>query len=226
MNVFVPREFRADAPQDVAVHLHGHLLGSPVERTVFQRFDFAAMGARAGFEGLTLVPESADRDATFNAWGRGSSSFSEMVRGVLTASGVSPNVRSIALSGHSGAYVAMAKVLNTHEPYADKISAVGLFDATYGKQDTLTSGARTVLRRDGLVFGANIAGSPTAAVSNGLAEALSGHAPSAVPYNAQSPTLATHGATFMSEKPGGTEQHWNLFARRYATFLDAFARQH
>lgn len=225
MNIFVPARFDAKAPLDVALHFHGFTLGRPRESEVFGRFDYGAMASRGGFNGVVVVAESEDRDATLNAMAGARGGFDAMMNGVvgaLSSAGATAPVRSIALSGHSGAYLPISRVLGSDSTFARRIDAVGLFDATYGASERLAREGSALVARGGMFVSINRASSPTSAGASVLAERLIG-AGQPRRYDGQ---LRGAGAQVFSVPPNGNgEQHWQVFGDNYAAFLTAFAQR-
>lgn len=135
VGVFIPKGFRADRPVDIAVHIHGW--GNNVD-SVFAQFRIAEQLVASGRNALLVVPQGPKNapdsfGGKLEEPGRFKAFMQELVdslvrRGVLTGH----EVRSVVLSGHSGAYRMISFIL-AQGGLNDKIREVYLFDALYGQ---------------------------------------------------------------------------------------------
>lgn len=135
--VFIPKGFDPQKPLDLAVHVHGWLAG--VE-TVISKFRLAEQLTQSGKNAVLVIPQGP-KNAPDSFGGRleEPDAFRAFIESVgrelhdrhLVASS---SVRSVVLSGHSGAYRMISFILR-HGGASDRIREVYLFDALYGQLD-------------------------------------------------------------------------------------------
>ncbi|MCU0453138.1 MAG: hypothetical protein MUE68_05735 [Bacteroidetes bacterium] len=136
--VFIPNGFDPQRPLDLAVHIHGWWAG--VE-TVISKFRLAEQLTASGKNAVLVIPQGPT-NAPDSFGGR--LEDPEAFRAFIEAVGrelherrvvASPAVRSVVLSGHSGAYRMISFILR-HGGAEDRIREVYLFDALYGQLET------------------------------------------------------------------------------------------
>ena len=141
--IAVPRQLvgRPVRRVDLIVHFHGHL--NECLRAV-EQFQLGDQLAASGCHAVLVVPQGP-KDVPDSSGGKlekpgAFAAFVDELQGVLEKSGAlaSPKVeiRNIVLSGHSGAYRVMARILDVGGKW-DQIREVWLFDAAYGNLDEL-----------------------------------------------------------------------------------------
>ena len=135
VGVFLPRGFRPDKPLDLVVHIHGW---SANIDSVIVKFRLAEQLSQSGKNAVLVVPQGP-KNAPDSFGGRleGQDAFRSFVADVGEALYSrklvgSPTVRTIVLSGHSGAYRMMSFIL-LRGGVTDRISEVYTFDALYGQ---------------------------------------------------------------------------------------------
>ena len=135
--VFIPRGFRSTDAVDFVVHIHGWWNNID---TVLSRYLLPQQLVESGKNAILVVPEGP-RNAPDSFGGKledpgGLARFVNDVAEALIRSGklATRNVGSIILSGHSGAYHAIAFAL-AQGGMTGKIREVYLFDALYGETE-------------------------------------------------------------------------------------------
>jgi hypothetical protein len=133
--VFIPRGYRSRETVDFVIHLHGWWNNID---TVLSRYLLPLQLVESGKNAILVVPEGP-RNAPDSFGGKledpgGLSRFVNDVADALVQSGklTTRNVGSVILSGHSGAYHAIAFALS-QGGITGKIREVYLFDALYGE---------------------------------------------------------------------------------------------
>lgn len=138
--IFLPKGFDPKKPLDLAVHIHGWWAG--VE-TVISKFRLAEQLTQSGKNAILVIPQGP-KNAPDSFGGRleepgAFQAFIESVGRELHDRNLvaSPLVRSVVLSGHSGAYRMISFILR-HGGANDRIREVYLFDALYGQLSAYT----------------------------------------------------------------------------------------
>ena len=175
VRVFVPPAFSLAATPSptLLIHFHGWLQGTLPQEGVFDRHRFGDRLALTGVNAVLVVPESADRCATYREQLRTGpqwAGFLSRLEALGKGSGPGVLFGSLVLSGHSGAYQIFANLalaLQTEDRVLRKIHAAGLFDAVYGREDELTelakllAGRKDVFYSSYLAYGAGATGMPS-----------------------------------------------------------------
>jgi hypothetical protein len=135
VGVFLPLGFRPDKPLDLVVHIHGWWANID---SVIVKFMLAEQLAQSGKNAVLVVPQGP-KNAPDSFGGRleEQDAFRSFVTDVGEALYTrqlvgSPTVRTMVLSGHSGAYRMMSFIL-LRGGVTDRISEVYTFDALYGQ---------------------------------------------------------------------------------------------
>lgn len=137
VGVFIPRNFKPGSLVDVVVHIHGWF--NNVEST-FVQFDLVSQFAESGVNAILIVPEGPkNAPDSFGGKLERPGEFAALIRDVLRQLHELKKIRTekigrIILSGHSGAYRAMAFILQ-HGGFTAQIGDVFLFDALYGQTE-------------------------------------------------------------------------------------------
>ncbi|MFH1850907.1 MAG: hypothetical protein ABIA75_01040 [Candidatus Neomarinimicrobiota bacterium] len=150
--LFVPAGFQAGQAVDLLFYFHGH--GNNLHQALDQ-FRLREMVAASGRNVIMVFPQGP-KDARDSGCGKLESAggFERLVAEVLdtlTATGIiaEDKIGTIILSGHSGAYKVIGRILH-YGGLTAKISAVYLLDASYGQLDVFTdwvAGDKTVRLR-------------------------------------------------------------------------------
>ncbi len=135
--VFIPSGFNPESDVNLLFYFHGH--SSSIERS-FQKFSLREMVAESEKNLILIFPQGPKnaRDSSCGKLER-QQGFRKLVNEVLDTLAAEnvisrPQVGSIILSGHSGAYKVIGQILH-QGGLTDKISEVYLLDATYGQLD-------------------------------------------------------------------------------------------
>jgi len=137
VGVFIPKTFQAGKSIDIVVHIHGWF--NNVEST-FVQFRLIEQFVESGANALLIVPEGPNNAPdSFGGKLEKPGEFALLIHDVLSQLQrmkkiPSARIGTIVLSGHSGAYRAMAFVLQ-HGGLPEKIKEVYLFDALYGQTE-------------------------------------------------------------------------------------------
>lgn len=150
--LFVPTGFQAGQAVDLLFYFHGH---SNNLRKSLDQFHLREMVQGSGKNVILVFPQGP-KDARDSGCGKLESAggFEQLVAEVLdtlAAAGIisDDKIGTIILSGHSGAYKVIGRILQ-HGGLAAKISAVYLLDASYGQLDVFidwVAGDKTVRLR-------------------------------------------------------------------------------
>lgn len=133
--LFVPKGFRPDRPLDLVVHIHGWYA---VVDSVVTKFRLAEQLTASGKNAILVVPQGP-RNSPDSFGGRLEDAgqfgrFIDQVGEELFARRLvsAPAVRSVVLTGHSGAYRMISYIL-LRGGATDRIKEVYTFDALYGQ---------------------------------------------------------------------------------------------
>lgn len=136
--VFVPDGFRSENGLNIVLYFHGWW--NSIEKSI-DEFDLTDQFAASGKNALLILPEGP-KNAPDSFGGKledeqGFARFLNEVIALLFRNGCieSQKITSIILSGHSGGYRVIAKILE-HGGYRNKISEVFLFDGLYAQTDS------------------------------------------------------------------------------------------
>ena len=217
--VFIPRGYDPSRPLDLAIYFHG--FGNCVENVLrdadgrcapggatHHSSHLAAQFDAAGVNGVLVLPEIRREERTgdpgrFRRRGATAAFLHELLAvklaPVLGARDVG-SVRNICLMGHSGAYTAMAAVIQAGD-VAEQLRDVVLVDALYGNSNVFGGWIRADAANRRLVDAyTNDAG--TAANSVSLASSLRGQLGAALSWDDRSgpdpqpQEIPRHGAVF------------------------------
>jgi len=166
----VPKGFRPSRQVDLIVHFHGHY--NQCVKAIAQ-FRLGELLAASGRNAILMVPQGP-KEAPDSGGGKlekpdAFRAFVEEALSVLKRNEFVPPdayVRHIVLSGHSGAYRVMAKILD-HGGLTERIAEVWLFDAAYGFWDELAApfAAANSTKRLRSIFTEHLAGANVAIMS-------------------------------------------------------------
>jgi hypothetical protein len=137
VGVFIPKNFRPGKSVDVVVHIHGWF--NNVEST-FVQFRLIEQFVESGVNAILLAPEGPkNAPDSFGGKLEQPDGFALLIRDVIAQLKrikkiPHTQIGKVVLSGHSGAYRAMAFILQ-HGGFTEKIKEVYLFDALYGQTE-------------------------------------------------------------------------------------------
>ena len=136
VHFYIPHHLDLKLPLQLFTHFHGHNLKG------YNHFsksygDYGLFLLKSMANAVLVIPESLGNCETYDKF------FSDKKRAVQFFSEVESEIEkmtlmkisSVALSGHSGAYRVLNRLIgyaNSEEEVFSKISSLGLFDATYG----------------------------------------------------------------------------------------------
>jgi len=135
--IFIPKGFIGTDPIDCVIHLHGH--NNHVDKAVHD-FKLIEQFARSGKNAILIVPQGPyDAVDSFGGKLENRNGFKCLMNEVLATVQAktdlkTPTLGKIILSGHSGAYEAMAAILQ-NGGMTKQIEEVWLFDALYPEKE-------------------------------------------------------------------------------------------
>jgi hypothetical protein len=244
VSIFIPPHFSAAAQANVILHLHGFTLGNSAESEVFGRYDFGSYLAKAQVNAILVVPESDDRVATYNslwsddaaATSKNLTAFVDQLSTLLSSTGLvqagatgrgapADAIGALVITGHSGAYRPIANLSQAVGPYADKVRAVGLFDASYDLAPRLAEWALRLGASGGLFVDAFVGGSPTDATTREVLRLVEQQrrVTATLSRDNDGSSSLQPGVRFLQEdrKASDGEQHWHVVSQHYVQFLRA-----
>ncbi len=148
INVYIPSSFRSDSAFTLAFHFHGFWTARKYDPFTKTNGDYGSYLAASGKNALLFIPESLGADTTYAKELAASSSqlnrFFTNVDNLLNSVGVSSGATTPrVVSGHSGAYVLLAKIGDWAEsgavPALRSVQGFALFDCAYGYRAGLVS---------------------------------------------------------------------------------------
>jgi len=138
----IPQNYKQNNKINFIVHFHGH--GNNVKNAI-KKYKMAEQINESG-KNLIMVCPQGPKDTRDSGCGKleeisGFQRFIDESLDFLKKEGKVPQkakIGKIILSGHSGAYYVISKIL-AHGGYSNEIKEVYLFDATYGELDTFAN---------------------------------------------------------------------------------------
>ena len=136
VHFYIPKHLDLKLPLQLFTHFHGHnLKGYDHFSKTYGDYGLFLLKSKAN--AVLVIPESHGHCETYDKF------FSDKKRAIQFYSEVESvierktlmNITTVALSGHSGAYRVLNRLIgyaNSEDETFSKISALGLFDATYG----------------------------------------------------------------------------------------------
>ncbi len=147
VHVYIPKKLDRKKPINLNIHFHGHNLAG-YDHFDKKHGDYGDFLSKGNSNSVLVIPESKGNCATYDKFFKASEDSFEFIKSSKNL--FAPlEVKSLTLSGHSGAY----RVLNTllghpklEENIKIPVKGVALFDATYGQTINIEDFALKKLR--------------------------------------------------------------------------------
>lgn len=124
-------------PRTLVIHLHGFVFGHPRDRAVgsiVKDMEFERI-INENPNAMIIIPSSTGKNVTYNERFKTAADLEEVISAVLRLQSLTlENFDHVVLTGHSGAYKTIGRVITTLRGTTlnEVVDRIALFDATYG----------------------------------------------------------------------------------------------